>query len=347
MNATVRATMLSEYAADYARVALTNIRRPYPYYVAYVATGPGAIPPHQEQHPAFYGSYDWHSCVEMHWVLVRLLRLAPNAFPQTEVRAALSDHLSPAKTAAERNFFLNPANAHFERPYGWGWFLALAHEVARFDDPEARQWEAALRPLADLLTERFIAWLPKATYPVRYGVHSNSAFSLSLALPFAEARADAGDTRLRDAIHTAARRWFSDDAEAPAAWEPSGADFLSPSLVEAELMARVLAPAEFRPWFDRFLPGIADSQPATLFTPAHVSDPTDGHIGHLHGLNLSRAWCWRRLAESLPADDPRIPRMLEASGTHAEAALPYVVSSDYMLEHWLAAYAVLLLSPTE
>jgi len=325
--------------------------------------------------PVFYGSFDWHSCVEMHWLLVRLLRTIPDAIPAQHVRQVLGWQFRPAALAAESQFMAQPEDAFRQRPYGWGWALALIDETARLieetprldeaprpdevlradealrldeasrlDDGDRRRWVAAMQPLGEVLTDCFLTWLPKATYPLRYGLHSNSAFGLSRALPYAQRRAAAGDPRLADAITAAARRWFAADAGYPAGWEPSGHDFLSPALTEAELMARILPGAEFAAWLDAFLPGIAAAEPASIFTPATVSDSSDGAIAHLHGLNLSRAWCWRRLAETLPPDDPRVPAALAAAARHAEASLPHVEGDHYMVEHWLAAYAVLLLS---
>ena len=189
--------------------------------------------------------------------------------------------------------------------YAWGWALRLYAECAEFDDPGGQRWAAALRPLADAVTGLFTAWLPKATYPVRYGLHPNTAFALSRSLPHARALATAGDTRLADAIEDAAARWYRADAGYPGGWEPSGSDFLSPALTEAELMALLLPAGDFAGWLTAFLPGIGHGEPAALFRPAIVSDSSDGQIAHLHGLNASRAWCWRRLAETLPAGDPR------------------------------------------
>ena len=194
-----------------------------------------------------------------------------------------------------------------------------------------------MTPLVDVIVEGLIEWLPKLTYPVRYGLHANPAFALSLMLPLAETQPS-----LLDAVKEAAIRWFGDDVNYAAEWEPSAFDFLSPALVEAELMASLLD--HFPAWFDRFLPGIANGEPATLFTPVEVSDPSDGHIAHLHGLNLNRAWCFRRLAAALPDGDPRAPVMLDAAERHAAASLDEAVGSDYMVEHWLPAYAVLYLS---
>ena len=198
-----------------------------------------------------------------------------------------------------------------------------------------------MAPLAELFTTRFTAWLPKATYPIRQGTHGNSAFGLQRSLGYARSLAD---TALLDTITATARRWFGSDTDYPGAWEPDGADFLSPALCEAVLMADLLPPAEFAPWLDRFLPGLAGQQPASLFTPAIVSDDSDGQIAHLHGLNLSRAWCWQRLARALPAGDPRIPPMHETAERHAEPELSKASGTDYMVEHWLACYAVLYLT---
>jgi hypothetical protein len=328
----------------YARLALGNIGREFPSYVTVLLTGPGEFPARpRDRTPVFYGSFDWHSCVEMHWVLVRLLKVAGDAGPAGEIRAALDRQFTPGGLRAEAEFMR--AKGGFERPYGWGWALALAYELATWPgDQDARRWAAAMEPLATALTDNFLGWLPKATYPVRTGLHANSSFGLSLALPYARVLAGTGQPALREAIEGAARRWYLSDTGYPAAWEPSGHDFLSPALAEAELMARLLPADEFAPWLAAFLPGLATGSPASLFTPVVVSDASDGQIAHLHGLDLSRAWCFRRLAETLPPGDPRVPACTEASRRHAEASLPHVTGDDYMVTHWLAAYAVLLFS---
>jgi hypothetical protein len=330
------AAVLAENAEAYARVALANIEREFPHSEGLHQTEPGPVPRPRELHPAFYGSLDWHSCVEMHWILVRLLKLVPDRVPQDEARSALDTHLSAEALAAEARFFANPDRQSGERPYGWGWALRLASDLSELDDPDAERWTANMQPLVDVIVEGFTEWLPKLTYPVRYGIHANPAFAFSLALPFLETHA-----RLMEAVREAALRWFLDDADYPAEWEPSAFDFLSPALAEAVLMASLLD--DFPAWFDRFLPGIADRRPAQLFEPAEVSDPNDGHIAHLHGLNLSRAWCFQGLAAALPEADPRAAVMLEAAERHAAASLDQAVDSNYHLEHWLAAYALLYL----
>jgi len=336
-----RAT-LEQNAAGYARVAMANIGREFPRGAYHEMTGPDDVPRRPaERNPVFYGSYDWHSCVEMHWLLIRLLRAVPEAVPAAEIRALLGRQFAPDAVAAEAEYLAGHVGSG---RYGWAWSLALVHEASSLGDADGRRWAAALAPLGEAAAGRFLQWLPKATYPERYGVHPNSAFAVSRTLPYARAKAAGGDGRLAEALSAAAMRWFAADADYPGGWEPSGSDFLSPALVEAELMARLLPAGEFARWLAGFLPGIADGEPAALFTPAFVSDSSDGFIAHLHGLNASRAWCWRTIADLLPAGDERIGPAIAAAATHAEAALPYVIGDDYMVEHWLAAYAVLLLT---
>jgi hypothetical protein len=269
--------------------------------------------------------------------------VASDAVPAAEIRAALDAQFTADGLRREAEFIT--AGGRSERPYGWAWALSLIHELADWPgDEDARRWSAAMEPLAAALTDGFLGWLPKENYPVRSGMHSNSSFGLSRALPFARMQAGRGQPALDVAIEAAAARWYLPDTDYPGGWEPSGHDFLSAALAEAELMARLLAAEEFAPWLESFLPGLAAGEPAALFTPAVVSDSSDGQIAHLHGLNLSRAWCWRRLAETLPADDDRIGPCRDAVHRHAEASLPHVVGDDYMVGHWLAAYAVLLFS---
>jgi DUF2891 family protein len=328
--------------AQYAEVALDNIGREFPSHISSMMREPGDFPNRpKDRNPVFWGSFDWHSCVEMFWVLVRLLKTAPEAVPEHNIRQVLNARLTSEALQVEADFMATQHGAAMERPYGWGWALALADELATWDDPDAKTWHANFAPLAGTLERNFLGWLPRATYPLRTGLHTNSSFGISKALPYADLHAD-GD--LSRALRAAAARWYAGDEDYPGGWEPSGQDFLSAALCEAELMARVLPPGEFPRWLDRFLPGITAGEPKALFTPVTVSDSSDGYIAHLRGLNLSRAWCWRRLAETLPDGDPRVDVCARAARTHAEASLDYVAGDDYMVEHWLAAYAVLLFS---
>lgn len=337
---TDRHALLLARADEFARVTLTNVRREYPRDFRMSLDGPITLPSRpRDINPAFYGCFDWHSAVEMHWLLVRLLRTIPDAVPATEIRAVLDEHLAEDAIVIETATISTYGGG--SRPYGWGWALTLTDELSTWDDPDALRWAANLRPLAEMFTERFLSWLPKATYPIRQGAHFNGAFGLQRCLAYARSLPD---TALLDVITDTAMRWFGRDADYPGDWEPDGADFLSPALCEAVLMADLLPADEFRAWFDRFLPGLADGKPEQLLTPAIVSDDNDGQIAHLHGLNLSRAWCWRRLAARLPAGDPRVPIMLAAASAHAEPELDQASGTDYMVEHWLACYAVLYLS---
>jgi hypothetical protein len=339
-----RLARLQGLAAEYVETAMRCATRQYPVMPYFVETGPGAVPSHRDLHPAFYGSFDWHSCVEMHWVAARLLRLFPAKTAGTSARATMNGLLTPENLAKELAFFQSPQHGSVERPYGWGWLLTLQHELLTWDDPDAKRWAAAIQPLADHFANNMTAWYPKSTYPQRIGLHPNTCFSMARSLAFAELRAANGDRGLLDAIQTAALRWFEHDTDYPAHYEPSAADFLSGGLSEAQLMSRVLPAEAFSTWLDAFLPKLAESKPEVLFNPAFVSDSTDGHVAHLHGLNLSRAWDFVQICERLPAGDPRIAPMMRAAEEQANSALPFVSGSDYMVEHWLAVYAVLLLS---
>src|SRR5262249_26961969 len=240
--------------------------------------------------------------------------------------------------AAECAYLQGPSRRTFERPYGWAWLLKLAAELANWDHDDGRRWGERLKPLAENFADWFLEYLPKANYANRAGTHGNSAFALALALDYAGGIADGALDAL---IREKAEEWFDEDGDCQV-WEPSGEDFLSPALMEAELMRRALPASEFVAWFDRFLPHVADGQPATLFKPVNVSDRTDGKIGHLDGLNLSRAWCWRALTRGLPSGDRREALMLQAAQVHLNSSIS-AVRGDYAGEHWLATFALLAL----
>jgi len=313
----VSAELSAEAAHAYAEVAVANVRREYPNVLHAVLEGPSDVVEPHVAHPAFHGSLDWHSCVEMVWVLARLSRLVPNVGTRDDVVAVLAETLTAEKLAGEASFFAAERNRSVERPYGWGWALTLAAEL------EATPYREAFAPLADVLVRRFVEWLPKQAYPVRAGTHGNSAFGLVLALPYARLRAP----ELAAGIEEASRRWFLADENYPAGWEPSGTDFLSPALCEAVLMQELMPETEFAEWLDRFLPTLPRP-----FEPVAVTDPSDGQLAHLHGLNLNRAWVLRRLG------------FRDEAARHAEASLAHVTGSDYMVEHWLAAFALLYLT---
>jgi hypothetical protein len=323
---------------------LGHLDKEYPNKLDHVMNGPEEVQGPRALHPVFYGSFDWHSSVHGHWLLVRGLRLYPLTRAGELVRV-LDERFTPEKVAAETAYLSQKLRKTFERPYGWGWLLKLAAELQLGAGmggelgAAMRRWSAALQPLTDAFVERFLGFLPKATYPIRVGTHHNTAFALALAIDYTR---DAGQAELGAAIEKKARAWYLKDANYPA-WEPDGTDFLSPGLVEAECMRRVLPAPEFVPWLEGFLPRIAEREPATLFTPAFVSDRSDAQITHLDGLNLCRAWCWRSLARVFQEGDPRRAHAVEGYKTHLEAALPHV-TGDYMGEHWLATFALLAMT---
>ena len=320
-------------ASQFARTTLNHIGKPYPYKMDLVLNGPEDARIPSAFHPIFHGSFDWHSCVHGWWQIMRLSRLYPDMVETAAIYARANEMLVPEKVAVERAFLDRPLSAGFERPYGWAWLLALHAELEQHDGP----WARALEPLALAFAKRFHDFLPKLTYPLRVGTHYNISFALVLASDWAEKR----DAALTALINQKARGWFSDDRDCQA-WEPGGDEFLSSALTEALLMSRIMPKAEFADWFDRFLPSAAMSRPASLFTPAIVSDRSDGKIAHLDGLNLSRAWCWRAIALALGPEHAVSVRAEHSAAYHLGASLPHV-TGDYMGEHWLATFALLAL----
>jgi Protein of unknown function (DUF2891) len=334
----IETALTPDLAAQFARLALSHVTREYPNKLDHVLAKRADLKSPRELHPIFFGSFDWHSCVHGYWLLATILRLVPEIGEATAIRQLFDAQITSAKAKAEVRYLGRKSTATFERPYGWAWLLMLAAELRRHDGAKAKRWNAAIAPLADAFSQRFQSFLPKATYPIRVGTHFNSAFATTLALEYADVSSDVG---LRKALTTKAQSWFRNDVDCQA-WEPGGDDFLSSALMEAECMRRVLGPEAFSAWLDRFLPRLAVREPATLFQPAVVSDRSDGKIAHLDGLNLSRAWCWRSIAQTWPGSDPRRSVALEAAEKHLKASLPHV-AGDYMGEHWLATFALLAL----
>lgn len=321
-------------AERFARLTLGHVGREYPYKPDLVMTGPHDALPPSAHHPIFHGSFDWHSCVHGWWQLFHLLRHYPDMAGAANIRSRADAIFTPANVAGECAFLARPSAAGFERPYGWAWLLALHGELVHHDQP----WAAHLEPLARAFADRFRSFLPKLTYPLRVGTHFNIAFALRLAQEWAAVH----DAPLATLMTDRATDWFAEDRDCQA-WEPGGDEFLSPALCEALLMSRLLPRADFARWFDQFLPAIAGGRPATLLTPAVVSDRSDGKIAHLDGLNLSRAWCWRGIGAALGPDHPVADLVEDAAQRHIQASLPYV-AGDYMGEHWLATFALLALT---
>lgn len=334
-------SLTKEQASAFARLALKGAQKEYPNKPGDVLSKADDVKSPKATHPAFYGCFDWHSAVHGHWMLVRILRQFPDLPEAKEIRTILNENLTSENLKIEAAHFTHPEAKSFERPYGWTWLLKLAQEVHEWDDPDAKKWSVNLRPLADVIANRYVEYFPKQTYPIRSGVHPNTAFGLSFAHDYARS---VGNKKLQELIEERARTYYGKDTDAPARWEPDGADFLSPSLAEADLMRRILPPVEFRDWFQKYLPGAVKGEPVSLFNPATVTDRTDPQIVHLDGLNLSRAWCMRGIVSVLPVDDPARKFLAASAARHASAALKHVASGDYAGEHWLASFAIYMLS---
>jgi hypothetical protein len=322
-------------ASNMAGIALGHVAREYPNKLDHVLLGDADALPPRALHPIFFGSFDWHSCVHGWWSLLTLRRLFPEMPEGPQIDLLADESFTREKVAGELAYLGRPLSRGFERPYGSAWLLYLHLEATRHQ----QAWASALEPLARAFAQRLRDYLHILTYPIRVGAHFNTAFALILSLEWA----DPFDAELAELIRDRARHWFGSDRDCQA-WEPGGDEFLSPALIEALCMART-HPALFPIWFEQFLPRIAAREPATLFTPAVVSDRSDGKIAHLDGLNLSRAWSWLSFAPLLPAGERAIAE--SAAQEHLAAAMPHL-SGDYMGEHWLVSFALLaLLAPND
>ena len=326
-------------AERFARLALDCVHREYPNKIAHVLQSDADTQPPRVLTPAFYGCYDWHSSVHGHWLLARLAHRFPDAGFAKDARTALAVSLTPANIAAEVAYLRGPGRTSFERPYGLAWLLALAAELRAWDDPQAREWAETLAPLEIESAQRIMAWLPKLQYPIRSGEHSQTAFAFGLIADWTQVRGDVGLARL---LEERARRYYLADRDCPLRYEPSGEDFLSPCLAEADFMRRVLPENEFAAWLDGFLPGLPTDGRADWLAPGIVTDRTDPKLAHIDGLNLSRAWMLEGIAGGLPAKDRRRAALLAASRAHAATALPAVTGEHYEGGHWLGTFAVYL-----
>ena len=328
-------------AARFAGLALKCLHAEYPNHISHTLDSDAdALPPHVLT-PAFYGCYDWHSDVHGHWLLVRLVRLLPDAPFAATARAELARSFTAENIAGEVAYLRRAGRASFERPYGLAWLLQLSAELRGWDDPQARQWAGVLRPLETEAAARLKSWVPKLHYPIRVGEHDQTAFSFGLVWDWAGV---AGDAEMRRVLADAAHRFYVNDRRCPIEYEPSGEDFLSPCLAEADFMRRVLGPDEFGRWLSDFLPGIPRKTGAAWLQPAVVTDRADPKLAHIDGLNLSRAWMLKGIAQGLPPGDGRIAVLLDSSVRHGEAALPAVTGEHYEGGHWLGTYAVYLMS---
>ena len=316
-------SLTAELTSSFARIALGHVGREYPSKLDHVLDGDEDLKSPRALHPIYFGSFDWHSCVHGYWTLATCLRRFPDIPEAAAIRSLFDVSFTAENVAGEVAYLARPSSRGFERPYGWAWLLTLQAELMRHQ----AGWAKSHQPLADEFVARFHLWLPLADYPIRTGAHSSTAFAFALASEYARA---ANDEALLAALRERARAWYLGDRDAQA-WEPSGDDFLSPTLMEAACLRLLLPKAEFDAWFAAFLPRLDQGQPRTLFNPVRVSDRSDGKIAHLDGLNLSRAWCWRELGYEAAAQ------------AHVDASLGQV-AGDYMGEHWLASFALLALT---
>jgi hypothetical protein len=334
-------SLTQENASHFAALALKCVGKEFPNKPDHVINDFKDVLSPRSMHPAFYGCFDWHSSVHGHWMLVRLLRTFPSLREAREIRRALDANLSADSITVEVAYLNQPGRQSFERTYGWAWLLKLAEELRDWQDVDGQRWSKNLQPLADALVARYLSFLPKQTYPIRTGVHPNTAFGLAFALDYARA---IGDEKFKSLLEERSRTYFAADKNYPGGWEPGGEDFFSPAFMEAELMRRVLKPAAFTRWFHQFLPELERGKPKGLLAPATVSDRSDPKLVHLDGLNLSRAWCMRGIAAALPSGDPARKVLARAAQSHADDALLHVASGSYEGEHWLASFAVYMLS---
>ncbi len=328
-------------AERFADLALACVHREYPNKIAHVLDSDADVEPPRELTPVFCGCFDWHSAVHGHWLLVRLLRLFPDAPFAARARAALAESFVPAKVAVEVRYLNRPGNETFERPYGLAWLLQLTAELREWDDPQARQWSQTLEPLEQAAADRLRTWLPKLSHPIRSGEHSQTAFALGLTLDWARIT---GDDAMRDLVVARVRDLYLGDRGCPLAYEPSGQDFLSPCLAEADLVRRVLPPTGYAAWLGSFLPVVPLDGSTGWLPLAVVTDPTDGKLAHLDGLNLSRAWMLEGIAAGLPPGDPRVPTLRATASAHRDSGLAAVTGEHYEGGHWLGSFAVYLVS---
>jgi len=330
-----------ERASKFAAMAMRCIGQEYPNKPANVINNEKEVLSPAAMHPAFFGCFDWHSSVHGHWLLVRLLKFFPDLVESSQIRAALGRNLTAENLIKEAEYFSGKGNESFERMYGWAWLLKLVEELYNWDDADGKIWLANLAPLEQVIVKGYLNFLPKQTYAIRTGVHPNTAFGLAFGLDYART---AKNKALEDLIIERSMYYYAKDENCPDGWEPGGEDFFSPCLMEAWLMKRVLKSTEYIAWFHQFLPRLKDKESWKLCEPAIVTDRSDGKLVHLDGLNLSRAWCMKQIAQVLPQEDKTRDILLKAAARHAQDALSNIHSGDYAGEHWLASFATYLLT---
>ena len=329
-------------AADrFAYLALACVHKEYPNKISHTLNSDADVAPPRRLTPAFYGCYDWHSSVHGHWLLVRLVRTFPDGPFVQSAREALKQSLTAENLAQEAAYLRGEGRASFERPYGLAWLLQLAMELKEWDDPQAKEMAANLRPLEESVLERLKNWLPKLSNPVRIGEHDQTAFGIGLVVDYAHGK---GDQKLAGLAVSKAKQFYLNDKNCPLSYEPSGEDFLSPCLGEADLMRRVLPSQEYAHWLRTFMPQIPTRGQAKWLEPVVSPDPSDPKLAHLDGLNLSRAWMLEGMASGLPKGDSRLPAIMAAAAAHRRAGVAAVTGEHYEGGHWLGSFAVYLVT---
>jgi hypothetical protein len=338
VGAQVAPSLSATTAGRFAALALACVQKEYPNKITHVLNSPDDVKAPHELTPAFYGCYDWHSAVHGHWLLARLAREFPNAAFTPRAMAALRANLTPARIAGEVQYLRAAGRESFERPYGLAWLLQLAAELRETSSPDAAALSATLRPLEAEVVTRLKSWLPKLAYPIREGEHAQTAFAFGLILDYARA----SDPALATMVTAKVREFHLNDRDCPIGYEPSGQDFVSPCIAEADAVRRVLSPPEFAAWLTRFLPRLPTTNSAAWLPIGVVTDKTDGKLAHLDGLNLSRAWMLEGVASGLPPGDPRRAALLAAARAHAISGLAAVAGERYEGGHWLGSFATYL-----
>ena len=342
----VSAPILDEArAVELVNLSLKCVDKKFPYKIGYRFNSPEWIKPHYEVTPSFYGCWDWHSAVHGHWTMIKILKLFPNISVKDDIRLKLRKNLSKERLEAEYRFFYNNDFAKtFERTYGWAWVRQLYSELATWDDPEGQIWAENMLPLVNLLSQKTIDYLQVLTSPLRPGTHVNTAFSFSLMHDYAM---ETNDNDLLNSIKNFSNKYFSSDKDCPTRYEPSGTDFLSPCLAEAESMSKTMEKDRFSIWLRTFLPPLTDDKFSPLLSPPLVLDPKDPGIGHLIGLMFHRAWTMNQLASVLPSSDERGDVFTRLAAIHARAGYDIMFDSGYGGEHWLATFAVYMMSESD
>ncbi len=326
----------SDLLKTLSRHPLECLETEFPHYSGAI-NSPDEIERPTEQHPVFYGCFDWHSSVHSHWCLIRQLRLFDEHPEEAEIASSIENRFMTENVERETEYF--DTNDSFEKPYGWAWFLRLVSELHLWEDNRADDWRNVLKPLEEQIVALTETEFLSQERPFRVGTHGNSAFALQCVLDYTRV---VSDDSLESATLETARRFFAEDRNYPVEYEPLGWDFLSPAMTEADLMRRVLDRNEFATWVSEFLPDVTTSPYNSILNPVEV-ESTEGIELHLVGLKVSKAWCLMGLASAL--NDHRYAEAFEQSAKiHTEHGLELAFTEDYAGAHWLSSFVLYLLT---